>query len=622
MKTIIALRHLATEIFKTSPRRTILSVVLTGALSATEGISLLLLMPLLAMVGIEEPTSMPSVERWFISISEGLGFSPNLLSALLLFVGVAGVRALLSRFQSSVTASVREDLTLGLRLRLYRAIAGAEWKFLVTRRQSEFVHVLDGEIRAIGVAAQQIIDLSVLVAISTVYVALAFHFSPVMSFIVLSCSAVLAWIVRKSLRQARAVGSRAATARGNLHTAITEHISSIKTAKSYGATEQHANDFRLLSSVLREVNLEVTEGKTNLQQRLEFGSTLLLALIVYVSLEYFTVSPAQLLVLLFIFARLMPRLVNVYRQIQSLASVLPNLDNLLELEQECAAAAEPVAEMNVAVDFQQHVRFENVSFAYLRRTEKPALESINLEIGAGLTTAIVGSSGAGKSTLADLLIGLLSPTTGNILIDGKALGAERLNAWRQQISYVPQETFLFHDTVRANLTWARPGATDAELIEALRLSAAYDFVTVLPQGLDTVLGERGVLVSGGERQRLSLARALLRQPGILVLDEATSSLDSENELRIQQAIESLHQKMTIVVITHRLSTIRHADQIHVLENGRVVESGSWDHLLRAGGRFRELCRAQGIDELAGNPRSLAPTQFPIEDHIEPVVLTS
>jgi ATP-binding cassette subfamily C protein len=611
MKIVKPLRTLAAEIIRTSPRKAVATILLTGALSFTEGISLLLLMPLLAMIGIEEPSSMPRVEAGFISLMGLLSVEPTLTSALVFFVSLAGLRALLIRMQSSLTASVREDITLAMRIRVYRTIADAEWKFLVTRRQSEFVHVLDGEIRSIGVAAQQIIDLGVLIAVALLYLALAFHFSPIMSVIVLCCSALLAWVVRGSLGKARTVGKRTSAARKELHSAISEHIASIKTAKSFGATDAHAADFEYLSRALRQANLELTAGQTNLQQRLEFGSTLLLAAIVYVSLEIYSVSAAQLLVLLFIFYRLMPRLVTVYRQVQSLAGVLPVLDNVIELERECAAAAEPLAVSEDDVTFDSNISFQGVSFAYLSRAKKPALHDIDLEISAGLTTAIVGSSGAGKSTLADLLIGLITPTSGRIMIDAEVLSPERLTAWRRHISYVSQETFLFHDTVRANLTWARADASDQELLQALRLAAADDFVAALPQGLDTVLGERGVLLSGGERQRLSLARAILRRPRILVLDEATSSLDSENELKIQHAIESLHQQMTIVVITHRLSTIRHADVIYVIENGRVVESGSWATLMnRQNSRFRELSRSQWINEHPGLRATPALSELP------------
>jgi ATP-binding cassette, subfamily C, bacterial len=179
-------------------------------------------------------------------------------------------------------------------------------------------------------------------------------------------------------------------------------------------------------------------------------------------------------------------------------------------------------------------------------------------------------------------------------VDGAPLDGGRARAWRNQIGYVAQDTFLFNDTVQANLLWARPEATDEDINHALKLAAAEEFVSRLPDRVETVLGDRGVRLSGGERQRLALARALLRRPSLLILDEATSALDSENEKRIQNAIEELHGHMTILVITHRLSTIRRADVVYVLEQGRLVESGSWDALVQKDRRFGALCRAQGI----------------------------
>jgi ATP-binding cassette subfamily C protein len=194
-------------------------------------------------------------------------------------------------------------------------------------------------------------------------------------------------------------------------------------------------------------------------------------------------------------------------------------------------------------------------------------------------------------------MGLIVPDRGRALIDETPLTPERLRAWRSRIGYVPQDTFLFNDTVRANLLWARPDAGEEQVRQALRLAAAEEFVSRLPQGLETVLGERGVRLSGGEQQRVALARALIREPSLLILDEATSALDSENEKRIQDAIDGLHGEMTILVITHRLSTIRRADCIYVLEDGRLVESGDWDMLLaKQSGRFRALGAAQGIVE--------------------------
>ena len=266
------------------------------------------------------------------------------------------------------------------------------------------------------------------------------------------------------------------------------------------------------------------------------------------------------------------------------------------MEARCEAAAEPEPARSEGIELREAVRLEGVSFAYQDSGEPLVISDLDLTIQAGKTTAIVGPSGAGKSTIADLVMGLIQPDEGRVLVDERPLRAEQRRAWRSKIGYVPQDTFLFHDTVRENLLWARPDASDGEIREALRLAAAEDFVSRLPEGMETVLGDRGVRLSGGERQRLALARALLRKPSLLILDEATSNLDSENERRIQSAIEKLHGSMTILIITHRLFTTRSADVIYVLEQGRLVESGDIDTLVaRKQGRFLELCKAQSID---------------------------
>ncbi|MFH1117376.1 MAG: ABC transporter ATP-binding protein, partial [Pseudomonadota bacterium] len=241
------------------------------------------------------------------------------------------------------------------------------------------------------------------------------------------------------------------------------------------------------------------------------------------------------------------------------------------------------------------VRFNGVSYSYNGDREQEALHKIDLVIPARKTVAIVGPSGSGKTTLADLMMGLLTPTRGEILIDARPLTGTRLYAWRNSVGYVPQETFLFHTTIRDNLLWAEPGATELELWDALRFAAAEGFVSSLPEKLDTVVGDRGIRLSGGERQRIALARALLRKPALLLLDEATSSLDTEHERHIQDALEGLHGQLTMVIIAHRLSTIRRADDIVVLDRGRVKETGAWECLLdRENGRFRELFRQQRV----------------------------
>jgi len=241
------------------------------------------------------------------------------------------------------------------------------------------------------------------------------------------------------------------------------------------------------------------------------------------------------------------------------------------------------------------VAFENVSFAY--KADQPVLRDVSFLAPAGSTTALVGSSGSGKSTLTSLVMAFNRPDSGRVLIDGRDLADVRLADYRRHLGVVMQDNFLFDGTVAENIAFSRPDATLEEIREAARVAHCDEFVRGFERGYDTVVGERGVKLSGGQRQRVSIARALLARPRILILDEATSSLDSESEALIQEGLAALREERTTFVIAHRLSTIRSADQILVLEGGRVVERGTHAELYRAGGRYRELHDRQHAFEL-------------------------
>jgi ABC-type multidrug transport system fused ATPase/permease subunit len=242
-----------------------------------------------------------------------------------------------------------------------------------------------------------------------------------------------------------------------------------------------------------------------------------------------------------------------------------------------------------------HVRFNTVEFEY--EAGKPVLHQITLDAPPGTVTALVGSSGSGKSTIINLICGFYSPSAGSITVDDVDLQSVKLSSYRTQMGVVLQETFLFDGTVRENILFSRPDAAEEEFMDACRLANVDEFALRMPNQYDTVVGERGVKLSGGQRQRVSIARAILAQPRILILDEATSSLDSESEALIQKGLSHLMQDRTTFVIAHRLSTIRKADQILVVEGGRIVERGQHDQLISAGGRYFDLyTRQHGLEQ--------------------------
>jgi len=422
--------------------------------------------------------------------------------------------------------------------------------------------------------------------------------SPQMTVVTFIILGIFALILQKAFKTIRPIFRERAKINAEVTGRLTESLGGVRVVKGYHAEESEARVFaagvkRLLDNVISSLTA---------QSLMSLASTVVLgvvgAIVMYLGArqhyadpKHFTVGVyfTYTLFLAFMIAPIV-QLVSIGTQ---LTEAVAGLDRTHEILSEQEEDSEP-ARVNVVDPIRGEVVFDNVKFEY--EAGKPVLHGISFTSKPGTVTALVGSSGSGKSTIISLVCGFHTANSGRVLIDCVDLSTIRLSSYRQQLGVVLQETFLFDGTIRENVMFSRPQCTEQQMFEACRIARVDEFAERFPDGYNTIVGERGVKLSGGQRQRLSIARAILANPRILILDEATSSLDSESEALIQHGLSYLMQGRTTFVIAHRLSTIRRADQILVVEQGSIEESGTHESLYALHGRYYDLyTRQHGLE---------------------------
>lgn len=554
----------------------------TIVVSMLEGIGIFLLAPMLGLIGLLDASSggIPLLS----AAAEPLQRLPadlRLPVVLAVFLTLLLGQGLLQRLLSNLSAELEQGFIRHLRLDLYQGLLQSNWAFFLKRRRSDFIHHATIELPRVSFGVFMCLRLATTLLFTLIQIGFALWLSAPLTLAVLLCGLALAAYSRSQVRKSREIGKDTTELMQRYVGGMTDHFNGIKDIKGNRMEQQHLSWFRALCDRLEGNLVQFTRLQSASQFHYKAAASVLIAVFVYFAFAVLHVQAETLIFIVLVFSRLWPKFSALQSNLEQIGQTVPAFRHLRELQQASEAAREPeplrLAEGG-AVQVAQGFELRDVYYRYDREQETYALQAVNLRIPAHRMTAVVGRSGAGKSTLIDLLIGLVQPERGQVLVDGKPLGAGEAYELRRSVSYVSQDPFLFHESVRDNLAIAAPDASEERMWEALRFAAADAFVQRLPQGLDTVLGDRGVRLSGGERQRIVLARAILRNPSVLVLDEATSALDSEREAGIQEALERLRGRMTLIVIAHRLSTIRGADQIVVLDNGAVVQNGGYTQL--------------------------------------------
>jgi subfamily B ATP-binding cassette protein MsbA len=563
-----------------------LIVVLGVLTSLTEGIGLSLFIPLLQGL---EGSDRTSEDPWWVDTVSGVfdDVRPDdvvRVVALCVFAAIC-LRALLSYLNTVVAAWL--DARIGHRLRsaIEAQLLEVEYSFIERSRLGDLLNTLATETWRVNDALGSLVSLIVLGSSIAVYVAVLLLLSVPLTLAVAVVMLVIAGIVRLVTRRVRRLGEESTRANARLAERMVEGLWLMPVIRAFGRERYEQDRFDVESKTVSDVMLRTALVSGLVGPIYEVLAGALLVGVVVVALDE-QASVGSLLLFIFVLYRLHPKISAFDGErvhLRSLLAAVDDVSRLLDRSDKPYLAPGTTAQDGV----RSEIELDDVSFRYGPR-EASALDHVSLRIPAGQVTALVGPSGAGKTTLIKLLLRLYDPTDGEIRIDGRPLPDLDIESWRGRIGFVGQDVQLFNATVADNIGYGRPGATRADIEEAARRADAHDFISRLPDGYDTLVGDDGVRLSGGQQQRLTFARAVIRNPDVLILDEATNALDSRSERFVQDALDLLSRDRTVIIIAHRFSTIERADRIVVLEAGRVREAGDRAALLASEGLYREL----------------------------------
>jgi len=581
------------RLLREQPYRFVFVVTLLGASGLAEGVGIASIVPLIDIMGGSDSSVTPSRFASFIKAILDFLHMPFTLGAVLgLFLAFLMMQQFLILAQNRLMTASAYKFEADLRTGLFDALLGSDWSFMLRQKSGEMLSAMTAEPMRAGYAYKSLANLLGSMLVAIVYAGLALALSWQMTAIVLFAGAMIMFLLRGRLKAAHNYGFRTSELNADVQGHVQESLSAAKLLKGCSIEEESQEAFHALAHVLAHNQFLGVMNQFVSKFIYEVSALAIIVGVIFLAVTRFELAPAEILVFLFVFYRLSPRLSQAQKALQSVMTLFPGLSVIDSMKVAAVASAERAGGEPFRA-LESGINFSQIDYAY--HDGHPVLRGVTLDIERGRTTAIVGPSGSGKTTVVDLLMGLLSPDHGMISVDGVSLAEIDLHEWRTRIGYVAQDASFFHASVRDNIRLTKPDATDDQVSEAARFAYAEEFIENLPEGYDTIIGDRGVALSGGQRQRLALARAILRNPDLLVLDEATSALDAESEHKIQSAIEELSRRMTVIVITHSLSTVRLADRIYFLESGQVVEHGTWNELLSRHGRFDTMHAIQERD---------------------------
>lgn len=571
------------------------AVALMTVAAMSEGLAMALLLPLLGAVGVTGPQEGGVLATMLATTLRVLGVngSPYLIT-LAVFLTLV-IHLIFFVGQSWWISWLQRDYGAYWQRRVFDSFLYAEWGTTSKYKLGDLASLITHDTNRLSGAFFNLLQILAVSVTVLVYSFVAALISWQATSLVLLVALILSFSVKRMGRRIYEVGMELGPLTARFSGLVVEYIGGIKLIKAT-ATESYAST--QVGDVIDELKARHTLTRflpPTLKAILEFGSVASLCIILLIGHEYLDIPTANMLVIFVLFVRLLPRFSALQQNIHLLGNYLPALRDIKvtinEIESKSERARHVYEQNGFEVDPNSilSVKIHNAGY-----DGSSILRNIDIEFPQKGLVGVVGESGAGKTTFANCLLGLIKIADGTLSFGGQNIADTPINVWRRQIGFVPQEVILFNLSIRDNIAWGSPSATDDQIVAAAKKALAHEFILNQPNGYYTVLSDRGSGLSGGQSQRLAIARALVRKPKLLVLDEATSALDSISEKAVLNTVESLRQDICVVMIAHRLSTLRDADALIVMENGSVAEVGTWPDLIGNKGAFYSLVAAQQL----------------------------
>lgn len=563
-------------------------LLLVGFMECVTLFSLVAVADLFLNPGLKDASQ---ITQSILTICKFIGI-PTTLSWILAFLLIFTLlKTYLQIFSFYMIARIQYAVLKDIMLGTFNDFFNARWYFFSSGNQGTLLNTFLREITIVGDAFGAMSDYFATIIQSILFLVVPLYIS---WQVTLSMGIIILILTMPFLLLGK-VGNRL----GNLTTStankitkvIQESLSSAKIILGFGNTISSKEALRNSYNDYCKASLKYQVLKNSIPLAFYPGVLVVLIIGLYISRKI-TLPLSETLALFYALSRVIPLIGKIVHQKFSLENFFPSYEQIMNLRQRAKELKQPSGDKKFT-GFNKEIFVEKLSFAF--PNHEPVLNNINMVIPKGKMIAVVGVSGVGKSTFVDMIMRFNDPICGNIIIDGVNLQDYDVNSYRQRIGYVPQDVILFNMTIRDNLLWANEIASDNEISVACQQANAEEFIVKLPKGYNTLVGDRGVRLSGGQVQRIALARAILRKPEILILDEATSNLDTYSERLIQQATEDIAKETTVIVVAHRLSTIKNADYIYVLRNGRVEEEGTYSELVQKNGHFYHMVNLQTLE---------------------------